>query len=97
MAVSQSIRKKARSGRAVRFEPQDLELINEDPMIRASFKQVGCMRFCERIKGYNVKLVEQFALNFTGVSATIAEITFQVMEETLSAATEIPPCVRKMV
>jgi hypothetical protein len=91
MVVSQSIRNKARSGRAVSFEPQDLELINEDPTIRASFEQVGCMCFCERIQGYNVTLVEQFALNFTGVSATIAGITFRVTEETLSAAMEIPP------
>jgi hypothetical protein len=49
MVVSQSIRKKARSGRAVRFEPQDLELINEDPTIRVSFEQTRCMCFCERI------------------------------------------------
>jgi hypothetical protein len=72
MAVSQSIRKKARSGRVMRSEPQDLELINEDPTIRASFEQARCMRFCENIKGYNAKLAEQFTLNFTGVSATIA-------------------------
>jgi hypothetical protein len=90
MAASQSIRKKARSGRVVRSEPQDLELINEDPTIRASFEQARCMRFCEKIKGYNAKLVEQFTLNFTGVSATIAGITFRVTEETLSAATKIP-------
>jgi hypothetical protein len=76
MAVSQSIRKKARSGRAVRFEPQDLELINEDPTMRVSFEQAGCMRFCERIQGYNAKLAKQFALNFTRVSTTIAGITF---------------------
>jgi hypothetical protein len=91
MAVSQSIRKKARSGRVVRFEPRDLELINEDPTIMAYFEQVVCMCFCERIQGYNMKLVEQFALNFIGVNATIARITFQVTKETLSAATEIPP------
>jgi hypothetical protein len=90
MAVSQSIRKKVRSGRAVRFEPQDLELINEYPTIKASFEQARCMRFCERIKGYNVNLVEQFTLNFTGVSATITVITFRVTEETLSSPMEIP-------
>jgi len=95
MAVSQSIRKKARSGRVVRFEPRDLELINEDPTIMAYFEQVGCMCFYKRIQGYNVKLVEQFTLNFTVVSSTIAGITFQVTEETLSTVTEIPPCREK--
>jgi hypothetical protein len=48
------------------------------------------MCFCEGIQGYNVKLDEHFALNFTGVSATIVGITFQVTEETMSVATEIP-------
>jgi hypothetical protein len=91
MTTSQSIRKKARSGRAMRSEPQDLALINEDPEIRASFEQVGCMRFCEKIKGYNAKLAEQFTLKFNGFCVTIVGITFRVMEETLSAATEIPP------
>jgi hypothetical protein len=89
MAISQSIRKKARSGRAMRFEPQDLELINEDPTIKEYFEQTGCMHLCERIQGYNAKMVEQFALNFIRVSTTIARITFQVTEETLSSATEI--------
>jgi hypothetical protein len=90
MVVSQSIRKKARSGRAMRFEPQDLELINEDSTIKASFEQVGCFHFYERIKGYNAKLAEKFSLNFIGVSTTIVGITFRVTDETLSAAMEIP-------
>jgi hypothetical protein len=48
------------------------------------------MHFCERIHGYNVKLTKQFALNFIGVIATIAGITFQVIEETMSVVTENP-------
>jgi hypothetical protein len=90
MATSQRKIKNARSGRVVRFEPQDLKLINADPTIRASFEQVICMHLCERIQGYNAQLVEQFTLNFTGVSATIAGITFQVTKETMSVATKIP-------
>jgi hypothetical protein len=90
MATSQSKRKNARSGKVVRFEPQDLKLINADLTIRVSFEQDGCICFCEKIQGYNVQLTKQFSLNFTGVSATIAGITFQVTEETISVATEIP-------
>jgi hypothetical protein len=59
-------------------------------MIKDSFEQAGCMYFCERIQGYNAQLAEQFALNFISVSATIAGITFQVTEETMSDATKIP-------
>jgi len=90
METSQRKRKNARSGRVVRFEPQDLKLINVGPMIKASFEQSKCMCFCERIQGYNVQLTEQFTLNFTGVSVTIVGITFQVTKETMLAVTEIP-------
>jgi hypothetical protein len=38
-----------------------------------------------------VKLAKQFTLSLTGVSATIAGMNFQVTEETLSVAMEIPP------
>jgi hypothetical protein len=90
MKTSQGISKKARSGRVVRSEPQDLALINEDLNIRESFEWVRCMRYCEKIKGYNAKLAKQFSLRFNGFCATIVGITFQVMEGTLSAATYIP-------
>jgi len=58
MSNSQRKRKNARSGRVVRFEPQDLKLINADMVIRASFKHVVCMHLCERIQGYNAQLSE---------------------------------------
>jgi hypothetical protein len=43
MATSLRKRKKDRSCRALRSKPQDLELINKDGEIMASFEQVGCM------------------------------------------------------
>jgi hypothetical protein len=90
METSQNIRKGARSGRNVGPEPQNLTLINEDPEVRASFEQVGCMAFCRKIQGFNMKLAEQFTLSFDGSHAVIAGVTFQVTEETLSTTTEIP-------
>jgi hypothetical protein len=90
MTTSQDIRKKARSGRAVRSEPQDLELINEDPNVREYFEHVRCMHYCENIQGYNPKLDEQFALRFNGFHATIVGTAFRVTEETLSSTMEIP-------
>jgi hypothetical protein len=91
MASSQSIRKGAWGSRNVGPEPQNLTLVNEDSDVRASFEQVGCMVFCRKIQGFNVKLAEQFALSFNGLCAVIAGSTFQVTKETLSTATEIPP------
>jgi hypothetical protein len=89
MKTTQSKRKNV-SGKVMRFEPHDLKLVNANPTIIVSFEQVGCIRFCEKIQGYNAQLTKQFALNFTGVSATIVGITFQVSEETISVVMEIP-------
>jgi hypothetical protein len=50
METSQRKRKNARSGRVVRFEPRDLELINEDLAIRAYFDQA--MDVCVSVKGF---------------------------------------------
>jgi hypothetical protein len=97
MKTLQSKRKNARSGKVVRFEPQDLTLVNADPTIRVSFEQDRCIRFCENIQGYNAQLTKQFSLTFTGVSTTIDGITFQVSEETISVATRDPYAGRKMV
>jgi hypothetical protein len=91
MTIPQDTRKKALSGRAIRLEPQELELINEDPNVREYFEQVGCVFYCEKIQGYNVKLVEQLTLRFNVFFVIIAGITFQVTEETLSAGIEIIP------
>ena len=87
MTTPQQKRKNVRSGKVVRFETQNLNLVNADPMIRVSFEQDGCIIFYEKVHGYNAQLTKQFALNFNGVSATIAEITFQVSEETILVAT----------
>jgi hypothetical protein len=92
MMTSQNIRKGARSGRNVGPEPQSLTLVNEYLEVRASFEQVGCMTFCRKIQGFNMKLAEQFTLRFDGSRAVIAGVVFQVTEETLSVTTKIPSC-----
>jgi len=92
MMTSQNIRKGARSGRNARPEPQSLNLVNEYLDVRASFEQVGCMTFCRKIQGFNMKLAGQFTLRFDESCMVIASVSFQVTEETLSAAKKIPLC-----
>jgi hypothetical protein len=77
MTTPQSKRKNARSEKVVRFEPQDLKLVNSYLTIRVSFEQAGCIRFYENFKGIMHKLTKWFTLNFTGVSATIAGSLFK--------------------
>jgi hypothetical protein len=71
-------KKKYKGENRFRYEPQELTLVNSDPAYMVSFEHAGCMRFCESVQGYNVKLTKQFSLNFNGVKTTIAGVTFQV-------------------
>jgi hypothetical protein len=90
MKTSQNIMKGTQSSRNVGPEPRGLTLVNEDLDVRAYFEQVRCMEFCRKILGFNVKLAEHFSLSFNGFHAVITGVTFQVIEETLSATTNIP-------
>jgi len=73
---TQGKKKYNKGGSVIRIEPQNSQLVNFDPTIRVSFEQVGCMIFCEKIQGYNVKLTKDFSLDFNGVQTEIVDITF---------------------
>jgi hypothetical protein len=64
--------------------------VNFDPTFRVSFEQAGCMRFCEKIQGYNVQVTKEFSLGFNGVQSRIVDFMYQVSEETMVVVTEIP-------
>jgi hypothetical protein len=58
----------------VRFDPQDLRLVNVDQTIRISFEQVGSIRFGENIQGYNMQVEKDFSLSFNGVDAKVGNM-----------------------
>jgi len=45
---------KYNGGNVLTYEPQELTLVNLDPTYMVSFEQARCMRFCEKIQGYNM-------------------------------------------
>ena len=64
-------------------------MINSDPTNRVAFEHTGCIWFCEKIQGYNVQLTKEFDFNFTRVEAKVGDLSFPVLEVTISAATKI--------
>jgi len=46
--------KKYRGENVLRYEPQDLTLVNSDPAYIMSFEQARWIQFCEKTQGYNV-------------------------------------------
>lgn len=70
--------KKHKGGAIVWFEPQDIIVINADRTIRVAFEQVGCLRFCENIQGWNLHMTKEFAKGFDGLHAKVEGLIFPV-------------------
>jgi hypothetical protein len=77
--TTQKRKKYNRGGNVLRYEPQSLSLVNSDLAFRVSFEQARCMRFCEKIQGYNVQIWKDFSLNFNSVQKRIVDVTLLVL------------------
>jgi hypothetical protein len=56
METPKGRRRNKKGGNIIRFEPYGLNLVNAYPTIKVSFEQVGCIRFCEKLQGYNMQV-----------------------------------------
>ena len=83
-------RKTNKGGQCLRYEPSDMNLINEDPTIVEIFRRTGCLQFCERLQGCHVKVSKEFALNFSGTTTKVGILNLNITPEIIAAATWIP-------
>lgn len=81
--------KKHKEGSIVQFEPQDVIVTNVDPAIIVDFEQVGCLRFCENIKGYNLQVTKEFAKVFDGLQAKVGALTSLFSARSIADPTKI--------
>ena len=82
--------KRKRSGQVLHFEPQNLDLFEENPNFIDSFRRVSCYRFCEKMQGYHKKIAIDFTLNFDGIKTKVGPLEIAVTPDSIAAATEIP-------
>ena len=80
MSTPEQKKKYNKGGNIVRFKPQGLQLINSDPTIMAYFEQARCVRFCEKLQGYNMQVTKEFSLNFNAIDTKIGDLQFHVNE-----------------
>jgi len=71
----------------LRYEPHSLSLVNSNLVFRVYFEHARCIRFYEKIQGYNQQLTKEFSLNYNGVQTTIVGVIFPVSEESIVVAT----------
>ena len=88
----ESEKKVQKGGHHSRFEPSKLREINASSFAKRCFRNVGCMKFCEKIQevGCHVSLTSLFAHDFNIDKVVIEGIEFSVSTDIISSATGIP-------
>jgi hypothetical protein len=67
-----------------------MQLINSEPFFKEAFQRVGCLNFCQKMQRGHPELAKQFALNFNGTKTKVGMLEFEVSENSIFVATEIP-------
>jgi hypothetical protein len=78
---------------ANRHKPEtyvDLEALPEYGATRDIFKQAGWEPFMKKFDGYNDAITLQFALHFDGGTAKVGEFEFEVTEDFIAEAIQLP-------
>ena len=79
-----------KGGQCLRYEPTDMNMINEDPKIVEVFRRTGCLQFCDKLQGYHVQVSKEFTLNFSGTTTKVGMLNLSITPEVIAVATGIP-------
>ena len=74
----------------VRIEPDNTSLLDESPIFKDSFLQVGFLRFFQKLEGFLVQVAKDFALNCDGVKTRVGPLEIVVSPYSIAQATKIP-------
>ena len=80
-------RKTNKGGHCLRYEPSDMNLINEDPTASEVFRRTWCLQFFQILQGCHVQVSKEFSLNFIGTTAKVGMLNLTKTLETIVAAT----------
>ena len=83
-------RRKNKGGQCLRYEPIDMNLINEDPTTVEVFRRTICLQFCEILQGYHVHVSKEFSLNFSGKATNVRMLNLSITPEVIAATIVIP-------
>ena len=83
-------RKTNKGGHYLRYEPSDMNLLNEDSTTLEVFRRTGCLQFFQRLKGCYVKVSKDFAINFNGTTSKVGMLNLTITPETIAETTGIP-------
>ena len=82
---------KRRGGKIInRIEPSAQLFFAEYDDCVAKFKQSGWLVFCQKLQGHDAKVALTFSQGFDGKTMKIGDLTIEVTEASIVAATGLP-------
>jgi hypothetical protein len=74
----------------VRVEPNAIQTLLSYDNAREDLERNGWHIFIEKFQGFNLKVLQEFALNFDGCREKISDVQLEVTKEFLSQAMRFP-------
>ena len=81
-------KKTNKGGHYHKYEPMDMNFLNEDPTAMEFFKRTGCLQFCQRLQGF-LQFSKDFANSFTGRTSKVGILNLTVTPDNISSTTGI--------
>ena len=76
-----------RGGHCLRYEPENMKAIVEDPTVMEAYNRVGCHCFCEKLQGCHTKVSKEFALHLSGTTTKVGMLNVPVTLEIIASMT----------
>lgn len=77
-------------GLLLRAEPEGPMFMEGYPQVKKILKKSRWLRFIQKFKGYNKKIINTFSRSFNGLEVEVGDLKFIVIEASIAAATELP-------
>ena len=79
-----------KGGHCHRYEPMDMNLLNEDSTALEVFIRTGYLQLFQRRQGCHLQVSNEFSKSFTGTASKVGILNLTVTLDNISAATGIP-------
>ena len=83
-------KKTNKGGHCHRYEPMDMNFLNEYSTSMEVFRRTGCLQFRQRLQGFHLQVSKDFSNSFIGTTSKVGILNLIVTPESISTATGIP-------
>ena len=80
-------RKTNKGGHYLRYDPSDMNLLNEGPTYLEFLRRTGCFQFFQILQGCHVQVSKEFSISFNGTASKVGMLNLTITLETIATST----------